>query len=123
MAGDSNDESKLGGVAATAGCSMAFGDHAVSILPRSLQSCRWIALLLVLACPAPIAAQSTQPVWLPPFSLYGRPLSSPFFEFPPWARYTYCRPAPLAWGFDPFPNYGACDGAPIFPDINCPGNF
>jgi len=123
MVGESSDESNLGGVAAIAGCSMAIEDHAVSILRRTWLCERWLSLVLVLASTAPIAAQSTQPVWWPPTSLYGRPLSSPFFEFPPWARYTYCRPAPLAWGFDPFPNYGACDGAPIYPDINCPGNF
>ncbi|HMC11931.1 MAG TPA: hypothetical protein VKH44_11600 [Pirellulaceae bacterium] len=84
---------------------------------------RWLAVLLTLALAAPAAAQSTQPVWWPPMSLYGRPVAQPYFEFPTWARYSYCRPAPLAWGYDPFPNYGPCDNAPGGPSINCPGNF
>jgi hypothetical protein len=76
---------------------------------------------MILASPA--AAQSTQPVWWPPTSLYGRPVSQPFFEFPTWARFSYCRPAPLAWGYDPFPNYAPCDGAMGYHTINCPGGF
>jgi hypothetical protein len=81
------------------------------------------AVLLVLLSAAPAAAQSSQPVWWPPLSLYGHPVSQPFFDFPNWARYSYCRPAPLAWGYDPFPNYGPCDGAPWYSNINCPGDF
>jgi hypothetical protein len=82
----------------------------------------WAALLVLLTV-APAAAQSTQPVWWPPLSLYGHPVSSPLFDFPTWSRFSYCRPAPLAWGFDPYPNYGPCDGAPWYSTINCPGNF
>jgi hypothetical protein len=82
-----------------------------------------LAILLALAIAAPAAAQSTQPVWWPPTSLYGRPVSQPYFEFPTWARFSYCRPAPLAWGYDPFPNYGPCDGAMGYNTINCPGGF
>lgn len=83
------------------------------------------AVGLTLACLAPVAAQNTQPVWWPPLSLYGRPVAQPFFDFPNWARYSYCRPAPLAWGYDPFPNYGPCDpGADMAPhSVACPGNF
>jgi hypothetical protein len=57
--------------------------------------------------------------------LYGRPVAQPYFDFPNWARYTYCRPAPLAWGYDPIPNYGPCDEGMEFavPSINCPGDF
>jgi hypothetical protein len=81
-------------------------------------------LLVVLAWTAPLAAQSTQPVWWPPFTMYGRPVSSPYFDFPTWARYSYCRPAPLAWGYDPFPNYGPCDGAPFAaPTVACEPGF
>jgi hypothetical protein len=81
-------------------------------------------LLVVLAWTAPLAAQSTQPVWWPPFTMYGHPVSSPYFDFPTWARYSYCRPAPLAWGYDPFPNYGPCDGAPFAaPTVACEPGF
>lgn len=86
----------------------------------------WLALVyLTLSIPEPVAAQSTQPVWWPPLSLYGRPVSQPFFDFPTWARYSYCRPAPLAWGYDPFPNYGPCDPGSNWapPSVACPGNF
>jgi hypothetical protein len=95
----------------------------VSNIRRSFASGACLALALALMANAPVAAQSTQPVWWPPMSLYGRPVSQPYFEFPNWARFSYCRPAPLAWGFDPFPNYGPCDGAPGYHTINCPGNF
>src|SRR5438874_6938692 len=83
------------------------------------------AILLALLLAAPAAGQVTQPTWWPPMTLYGRPVASPMFDFPVWARYSGCRPAPLAWGFDPFANYGPCDLAPnnCYPTINCPGNF
>ena len=91
---------------------------------RNIADRRWLGtVLLLLACAAPLAAQSTQPVWWPPLSLYGRPVAQPFFDFPNWARFSNCRPAPLAWGYDPFPNYGPCDGAPGYHTINCPGDF
>ena len=80
--------------------------------------------LLTLALALPATAQVTQPVWYPPYSLYGRPVSQPFFDFPNWARYSNCRPAPLAWGYDPFPNYGPCDcTGQDYPTVNCPGDF
>lgn len=82
------------------------------------------ALLLVLVTALPAAAQVTQPVWYPPLSLYGRPVSQPYFDFPTWARYSNCRPAPLAWGYDAFPDYGPCEGdAACYPGVACPGNF
>lgn len=82
-----------------------------------------LAAALALGLAASAAAQSTQPNWWPPTGLYGRPVAQPFFDFPVWARYSNCRPAPLTWGYDPFVNYGPCDGAQGYPDINCPGNF
>ena len=57
--------------------------------------------------------------------LYGRPVAQPYFDFPTWARFSDCRPMPLAWGYDPFPGYGAVDCAspsPV-PIVACPGNF
>jgi hypothetical protein len=83
----------------------------------------WLASLLLMLCSAPLAAQVTQPVWYPPLSLYGRPVAQPFFDFPNWARFSNCRPAPLAWGYDPFVNYGPCDCSADFPTVACPGNF
>jgi hypothetical protein len=63
-------------------------------------------------------------VWWPPHSAYGRPVSQPNFDFPVWARFSSCRPPPLAWGYDPFPEYGPpeceCWG---HESINCPGDF
>ena len=86
---------------------------------------RWTAALLVsLAVGVPASAQVTQPTWYPPLSLYGRPVAQPYFDFPTWARYSGCRPAPLAWGYDPFPNYGPCEGqAACYPSVACPGDF
>lgn len=84
-----------------------------------------LAVVLALASAAPLAGQNTQPVWYPPTTLYGRPVAQPFFDFPNWARYSYCRPAPLAWGYDPFPDYGPDDCACEMgvQSINCPGDF
>ena len=86
---------------------------------------RWAAAMLVsLAAAIPAFGQVTQPTWYPPLSLYGRPVAQPFFDFPTWARYSGCRPAPLAWGYDPFPNYGPCEGqAACYPSVACPGDF
>ena len=95
----------------------------MSTIRQFLLCRRWLAILLALALASPAAAQSTQPVWWPAMSLYGRPVSQPFFEFPTWARFSYCRPAPLAWGYDPFVNYQPCDGAMGYNTINCPGGF
>jgi hypothetical protein len=82
-----------------------------------------LTALLVLVAVSTAAAQNTQPVWWPPTSLYGRPVAQPYFDFPVWARYSNCRPAPLAWGFDPFAAYGPGDCPPGYPTINCPGDF
>ena len=48
--------------------------------------------------------------------LEGRPIAQPYFDFPNWARWSNCRPHPLAWQFDPFVPYaqgedpcGDCD--------------
>src|SRR6476661_10984555 len=120
MAGDSNDESSFGGVAAIVGCSMGIKDQPVFHLRPSISR---LAFWLMLALSASVAAQSTQPVWWPPLSLYGRPVSQPYFDFPSWARFSYCRPAPLAWGYDPFPNYAPCDSAPGYPSVSCVDNF
>jgi hypothetical protein len=75
----------------------------------------WLAALLLaaLACAATSARAQA------PYNgqagvtngLYGRPTAQPFFDFPNWARYSNCRPGPLAWGYDVFPDYGPCDCA------------
>lgn len=56
--------------------------------------------------------------------LYGRPTSQPYFDFPNWARFSNCRPGPLPWGYEVFPEYGpvdcACNGVP---SVGCPGEF
>jgi hypothetical protein len=82
-----------------------------------------LAAILLVALASTAAAQNTQPVWWPPTGLYGRPVAQPYFDFPVWARYSNCRPAPLAWGFDPFVEYGPGDCAHGYPSINCPGDF
>src|SRR6476469_8154152 len=104
---------------------MATEEESVFYSRQSTVSMRCGAILLLLMLAAPAAAQVTQPFWWPPMTLYGHPVSSPFFDFPVWARYSTCRPAPLAWGFDPFAPYGCCDCTPnnCYPTINCPGNF
>ena len=73
-------------------------------------------------CPAPRKTHSRSggrrwPVWpagrsaVLRFSRVG-----PLFQLPP---------APLAWGYDPFANYGPCDPGPIcaLHPVTCPGNF
>jgi hypothetical protein len=102
-----------------------YGDDAVPVSPKHAGRTWASAILVAIAMAAPAAGQSTQPVWWPPLSLYGRPVSQPYFDFPNWARYSYCRPAPLAWGYDPFVNYGPCDpGAGFSPhSVACPGDF
>jgi hypothetical protein len=127
MADHLSDESCFRGVADRVGGSMAIGNHPVLKTSQSLRTRAWrvvlLASLLGLALSAPLSGQSTQPVWWPAMSLYGRPVAQPYFEFPNWARYSYCRPSPLIWDYDPFPNYGPCDNAYSFKSINCPGNF
>jgi len=82
-----------------------------------------VAILIALAGSA--RGQNTQPVWYPPLSLYGRPVAQPFFDFPVWARYCNCRPAPLAWGYDAYPEYGPgnCDNCWGVDTVNCPRDF
>src|SRR5262245_8687706 len=104
--------------------------NVVSNLRQTTNWRAWLAALLLLAAAAPLSAQVTRPVWYPPLSLYGRPVAQPYFDFPNWARHSNCRPAPLAWGYDPFVNYGAgpCDvpctgSAACAPSVACPGDF
>lgn len=84
-----------------------------------------LAAAILLALAGSAVGQNTQPVWYPPLSLYGRPVAQPFFDFPVWARYCNCRPAPLAWGYDPYPDYGPvnCDNCQGVGTVNCPGDF
>jgi len=51
--------------------------------------------------------------------LYGRNIAQPYFDFPPWARFSDCRPMPLAWGFDPYAPYHSCDGAEACVPSHC----
>jgi hypothetical protein len=56
--------------------------------------------------------------------LYGRPVAQPCFDFPNWARFSDCRPGPLPWGYDVFPDYGPVDCACDMPNsVACPGDF
>jgi hypothetical protein len=100
-------------------------DAPVLYLREIAAPARWMAgLLIAFTAIAPASGQVTQPIWYPPLSLYGRPVAQPYFDFPTWARYSGCRPAPLAWGYDPFPNYGPCEGeAACYPSVACPGDF
>lgn len=77
------------------------------------------ALALCLGLAGGAAADTTAPV-----GLYGRPVAQPYFDFPSWARFSDCRPWPLAWGYDPFPGYGPvdCQGLDV-PMVSCIGDF
>jgi hypothetical protein len=59
--------------------------------------------------------------------LYGRPVAQPCFDFPTWARFSNCRPGPMAWGYEVFPDYGprdcACNDCGVPPSVACPGDF
>src|SRR5687768_5008855 len=56
--------------------------------------------------------------------LYGRPVAQPFFDFPTWARFSDCRPGPLPWGYDVFPEYGPLDcPCDMPPSVACPGDW
>ena len=91
---------------------------------RQLVRIAVVTTLAWLVSAAPASAQVTRPAWYPPTSLYGRPVAQPYFDFPNWARYSNCRPAPLAWGYDPFPDYGPCEeAAACVPSVACPGDF
>src|SRR5207248_2149964 len=128
------------GLAASSGCSNYLGTILVAFVSDNSAARRlgWTARLVLcravlgwallagmgLCWIGPASAQITQPVWYPPLSLYGRPIAQPYFDLPTWARYANCRPPPLAWGYDPFVNYGPCDGAGAdVPTVACPGNF
>lgn len=91
---------------------------------RRIRMLGLMAAAFVAVTSHPLAAQITQPVWQPPMSLYGRPVSSPYYDFPTWSRYSNCRPAPLTWGFEACPDYGTGDGSEHgYPTVNCPGDF
>jgi hypothetical protein len=57
--------------------------------------------------------------------LYGRPVAQPCFDFPNWARFSDCRPGPLPWGYDVFPDYGPidCGGCDLPYSVACPGDW
>jgi hypothetical protein len=85
---------------------------------------RWVAaLLLILAAALPAAGQVTRPAWYPPLSLYGRPVSQPYFDFPTWARYSVVAP-PLALGLrSAFLITDVRGEAACYPSVACPGRF
>jgi hypothetical protein len=120
MPGDSFVDSGLGGAAANAGCSEQMGTKPVQY-PANCRCGRLaaVAVLSLLTLALPRAAEA-----LPPVGLYGRPVAQPYFDFPSWARFSNCRPWPLAWGYDPFPNYGPvdCQGLDV-PTVSCIGDF
>ncbi|MEX2173849.1 MAG: BBP7 family outer membrane beta-barrel protein [Pirellulaceae bacterium] len=55
--------------------------------------------------------------------LAGRPVAQPYFDFPNWARFSDCRPDPLAWGYEVFPNYGPVDCAYEPNSVACEVDF
>src|SRR5262245_49972341 len=55
--------------------------------------------------------------------LYGRPIAQPCFDFPNWARWSNCRPGPLPWGYEVFPDYGPVDGACMPDSVACDVDF
>ena len=63
-----------------------------------------LALLAMLAAAG--LALSPATAW---GQLYGRPVAQPCFDFPNWARCSDCRPGPLPWGYEVFPEYGPVD--------------
>ncbi|WP_254507458.1 hypothetical protein [Anatilimnocola floriformis] len=54
--------------------------------------------------------------------LEGRPIAQPYFDFPNWARWSNCRPHPLAWQFDPFVPYAQGEDPCADCDSCAPGN-
>ena len=92
-------------------------------LARGTHVVRRLGVLALLATAA-LAAVALSPAtaW---GQLYGRPVAQPFFDFPNWARWSDCRPGPLAWGYDVFPGYGPIDcGACDMPDsVACDVDF
>lgn len=89
---------------------------AIARLPASAaaaaRTVRRLGVLAVLACVclAPATALG---------QLYGRPVAQPFFDFPTWARFSDCRPGPLPWGYDVFPDYGPMDCGGMPPSVAC----
>ena len=55
--------------------------------------------------------------------LYGRPVAQPCFDFPNWARWSGCRPGPLPWGYEVFPDYGPVDGVCLPDSVACEVDF
>src|SRR5262245_55383578 len=55
--------------------------------------------------------------------LYGRPVAQPCFDFPDWARWSHCRPGPLPWGYEVFPDYGPVDGTCLPDGVACEVDF
>jgi hypothetical protein len=84
----------------------------------ALRGVRRLGVLALLAsvCLAPASAWG---------QLYGRPVAQPYFDFPTWARFSDCRPGPLPWGYDVFPEYGPLDCGPceMPPTVACPGDW
>jgi hypothetical protein len=82
-----------------------------------LRGVRRLGVLALLACLALAPASA----W---GQLYGRPVAQPCFDFPNWARFSDCRPGPLPWGYEVFPDYGAADCACDVPgSVACPGDW
>jgi hypothetical protein len=73
-----------------------------------------LALLAAIGlCPATAYAQ-----------LSGQPVAQPCFDFPNWARFSNCRPEPLPWGYDVFPDCGPIDcQCDMPPSVACPGDW
>ena len=91
-------------------------------LTRGTHVVRRLGVLALLATAA-LAAVALSPAtaW---GQLYGRPVAQPCFDFPNWARWSDCRPGPLAWGYDVFPDYGPIDCACGMPDsVACETDF
>ncbi len=84
---------------------------------RNWHVVRRLGVLAILAA----MSLAPAPAW---GQLFGRPVSQPFFDFPNWARFSDCRPKPLAWGYDPFPDYGPVDCAcDMPPTVACEVDF
>jgi hypothetical protein len=84
---------------------------------RNWHVVRRLGVLAILAA----MSLAPAPAW---GQLFGRPVAQPFFDFPNWARWSDCRPKPLAWGYDPFPGYGPTDCAcDMPPSVACPGDW
>ena len=101
----------------------AFSAHSGPKGLSMIRSARRAALIIattaaLVACCAPLA--SAQPA----DGLYGRPVAQPYFDFPNWARWSDCRPGPLAWGYEVFPNYGPVDcPCDCVPSVACEEYF